>query len=284
MGMWILPLLAHLFSNTGYNIILRHTAAGNKYDPYFIAAMMSTAIAAPGAIGIFAAGIDWSLFNTRIILVFAATIASVIAFHVVNVKALEITEASVFSLLYNFRLGVTEALGIAFLGESVVKLRLAGGVLVFIAGFILSGRSVSRPAGVLFSIAAAVLISVLNAFQKYLITELGYAAYMFPSVLATAGALWLIVLLGKHPVDKAFLKSRASGMLMVFRCLSAHGFTLALSLGALLSISTYVAALTCVTTPIAAIIFLKETDNLAKKVIAGVVALAGVTLIFFAMR
>ncbi|MCL2111906.1 MAG: hypothetical protein FWH32_06630 [Clostridiales bacterium] len=280
--MWIATLLTHLFCNTGYNTVLRHAASGKKNDPIFLATLMSTAVAAPGVVGIFIADIDWSAFNAPILLMYAATLACAVLFHIINAKALEITEASVFIFLYNFRIGIAALLGVTFLGELAVPLSLAGGVLVFAAGLILVGKSTAPPTGVMFSIAAAALVAVLNAMEKYLISEIGYAAYAFPSTVITAAILWAIMLAGKRPIDKPFLKTGAFRALMVFRCLSAYGFTLSLAFGALLSVATYISALSCVTTPIAAIIFLKEKDNLVKKTIAGIVALAGVTLIFIA--
>ena len=89
----------HLFCNTGYNTVLRHAAADRRTDPIFLAAVMSTAIAAPAAIGIFIAKIDWSLYTPRILALYAASIATTLLFHIGNSKALENTEASVFSFL-----------------------------------------------------------------------------------------------------------------------------------------------------------------------------------------
>ena len=282
--MWISLLLAHLFSNTSYNVILRHAAAGKKIDPIFLAAITSTAVAAPAAVGIFVANINWSLFNTRMLSFYAVFIVTITVFHILNAKALGNTEASIFPFLYNFRIGFVTLFGIWFLSESVVPLRMAGGAFVFIAGFILVGKATATSTGVAYSISSAVTMAIVNALEKYLITQLGFAGYAFPSMLITAGLLWLMVIIGKRHIDKDFIATRECFALMVARCLSAYGFTLSLSVGALVSVATYVSALNCVTTPIAAVIFLKETSSLKKKILAGVVALAGVTLIFLAAR
>ena len=278
--MWIATLLAHLFGNTGYNTILRHAASDRKRDPLFLAAVMSMAIAAPAVVGIFIVKIDWLLFTPHNLLVYAGCIAMLMLFHFLNAKALEETEASVFAFIYNFRIGFATLFGIWFFGEGVVPIRFVGGGLVFVAGMILMGRSTASPKGIFFSILTAIAIAVLNVFEKYLIIHVGYFGYAFPSALIVMGFLWLVVLAGRRPVDKAFFKTRECGGLMVARCISAYGFTLALGFGALLSVATYISALTCVITPIAAVVFLKEKDSLKKKTIAGIVALAGVTLIF----
>lgn len=283
--MWLVFLLAHLFGTTGYNTALRHATAGKKLDPIFLSAIMSTAIAAPAIFGVCIAEIDWrAILDMRVLPFYLIVVISQLFFHIVNTNALELMEASVFSCIFNFRLGIATLFGIWFLSEPVIPLRLVGGAFVFLAGFLLMGKSTSSPKGILFSVLTAVLHATFTAFEKHLISDIGYATYVFPSSIAVCAALWTLVLVGKHPVDLSFLKSREFIPFMVFRCASAYGFTLAFNLGALLSVATYVSALSCVTTPIAAVIFLKETDALAKKILAGGVALAGVTLIFLAVR
>ena len=282
--MWILTILAHLFSNTGYSVLLRNAASVRKVDPLFLAAIMTTAIAIPAAFAIFIAKIDWSLLDLRLALMYIATIVLTLGFHMVNPKALELTEASVFAFIFNIRLGFVTLIGIFFLGEPVVGLRLVGGALVFVAGFMLAGKAVARPISVFYSILSAVISAVFTAFEKYMITEVGYATYVFPSALIIAALMWAIVLAGKRPIDKGFITSKGFGALLVFRCISAYGFTLSLILGAFFSVATYISALNCITTPIVAVLILKETDNLPKKIAAGVIALAGATLIFLANR
>ena len=279
-SVWIIPILANLVGNTGYNTILRYAASDKKIDPLFLAAIMSTAIAAPAVFGVFIARIDWSVFDTHIIIVYAITIGFILLLHIVNAKALENTEASIFSFLYNFRIGFATLLGIVFLGESLSPMNIAGGALVFVAGFFLMTKSAVSPLGVMFSIFTAGAISVLNTFEKYLIVEIGYTAYMFPSAIITACLLWIIVIGGKRPISKSFLASKEFVALSIFRSISAYGFTLALGLGALVSITTYISSFACVSIAIIGIIFLKETDALPKKILAGIIAVIGITFIF----
>lgn len=280
--MWITAILAHLFTTTGYSIILRGAASGKRTDPIFLAGVMATALAIPAVAGVAIAPPDWSLFDARSALFYAIRIVLTALFHIVNAKAMEHTEAGAFSFIYNIRLGFAALFGIWFLGEAVVPLQLAGGALVFVAGFVLTGMGAVGPKAFAYSLLTALIFATFTAFEKHLITELGYSTYMFPSALMICALTWFIVFAGKHPIDREFLKSPRLGALMVFRSISGYGFTLALAFGALLSVSTYISALSCVTTPIAALVFLKEKDNLAKKAVAGAIALAGITLIFVA--
>ena len=278
--MWIIPLFAHLIGSTGYNTLLRHAASDRKTDPLFLAAIMSTAIAVPAVFGIFIADPDWSVYSTRTILLFILSASAVLAFHIINAKALEKTEASIFSFLYNFRIGIATLLGMIVFGEILSPLTLAGGAMVFTAGFILMKRTSARPSGIFFSVASGAMIAFLNVIEKYLILQVGFAAYMFPAAIIIAVLLWILVLGTKRPVDKTFIATKGFYALAVLRGISAYGFTLSLWLGALISVSTYISSLTCVTIAITAVIFLKETDSLNKKIAAGIIALAGVTLIF----
>ena len=278
--MWIVTVLAHLFSNTGYNTILRHAVFERKIDSFFLAAVLSSGIAAPALVGIFISKINWHLFDAHIVFIYAISILATIFLHVFNAKALEITAAGVFSFLFNFRIGFVTLFGITFLGEEIVPYRIAGGALVFVAGLIIAGKSTTTLPSIFYSILAATMLATVNTTEKYLIDAIGYTTYVFPSALIICGLLWLSVFIKKTPIDKDFLKTHALKALLAFRCVSAYGFTISLGLGALISVTTYISSLNCVTTPLAAVIFLKERDNLVRKAVAGIVALSGVTLIF----
>ena len=280
--MWTITIIAHLICNTGNNIVLRYASSDRKIDTLVLAAVTSTAVAVPAVFGIFIAEIEWGAYNTQNMppYVFCTVIA--IIYYIVYAKALEKTEASIFSFIYSFRIGFATFFGIVFLGESMTPLGMMGGALIFLAGVFLIKRSVIQPAGILFSLLSALSISLINITEKHLITVMGFATFMFPWSLITAGLMWIIVLILKRPVSKLFKDIKVFIVLMTVRCISAYGFTLSLALGAFVSIATYISSLNCVTTPIAALLILKEKENLRKKLIAGATALIGITLIFLA--
>ncbi|MCL2492636.1 MAG: DMT family transporter [Clostridiales bacterium] len=280
--MWVVFIFASLLSQTGYNIFLRRAFGHKKIDPLFLAAVMATAVALPGVVGLFVAKINWAVYDWRLWLIFAASVVTAALFHIVNAKALELTEASVFSVFFNFQIGFATLIGVWLLGEPLAPLRLVGGALVFAAGLVVAQKATVNPKGAVYSILTALLIAAISAFDKYMIVHAGLAEYVFPSKLLAAGVMWAIVFFGKRPVDKEFLKSRENVFLMCFRCVAAYGLILALALGALMSVTTYISTLTCVTIPIAAFLFLKETGSLRRKIIAAIIALAGVTFIFVA--
>ena len=264
--------------------MLRHAAFGKKIDSLFLAAVLATAIALPAMPGMFIAKVDWSMLDTRQMVLFVLNIGAGTAFHVANTKALEHTEASMFAFLYNFRIGIVTVMSILFLAETMQPLRIAGGALVFVAGFFIIGSAGAGRKGVFWSVLTAACISVMNLIEKTLISEIGWASFTFPTVLINMGILWLVVFAGRRPVSKELFLERSTVGLLIFRCISAHGFMLSLALGSLVSVATYVSALTCITTSVAGVIFLRERDSLAKKAIAGAIAFAGITLIYLGMR
>jgi drug/metabolite transporter (DMT)-like permease len=282
--MWVILLLVHLFANTGYNAVLRHAASDRKTDSLLLAAVMSTAIAVPASIGIAIKGIDFSSFDIHTAWGFAGLVAATLAFHILNAKALEHTEASVFTFLYNLRIAVASLLGILLFDEQINVLRLSGGALVFLAGFLIIGKVRANRKGVVLSVSTAVGIATVNMFEKWLIGEVGFTNTIFPSAVLISVILWASVLLRRTPISKSTLVNRSIIGLMPLRCASAYGFTLALSFGAMLSVSTYISSMSVITTSVAGILFLRERDLLVNKITAAAVALAGITLIFIANR
>ena len=281
--MWVVFIVASLISQTGYSILLRRAFGNKKIDPFFIAAVMATAVGMPGLIGLFVIHIDWSVYDTRLWLILAGSIGAAILFHLFNSKALELTEASVFSVYFNFQIGFATFVGVVFLGEPLAALRLVGGALVFAAGLVIAGKATASPKGIVFSILTALMIAVITAFDKYMIDAVGIPAYAFPSKIIAAAVMWVIIFSGRRQtIDKEFLKTRENIYIMCFRCVAAYGIMIALALGALMSVTTYISTLTCVTIPIAAFLILKETGSLRRKILASAIALAGVTFIFIA--
>ena len=69
---------------------------------------------------------------------------------------------------------------------------------------------------------------------------------------------------------------------MIFRAMSAYGFILAFSAGAILSISTYISSLSVIIIVLLGIWLLGENDYLKQKLIATALAFAGLTVILIA--
>lgn len=281
--MWLFFLSLHLIGFSGYNLVLRKSLL-NNFDRWMLATVMQTAIAIPAFILLLVAHPHISSYNVTNIGLLALIIPLTIALHITNVKSLQYLEASVYSVLYNLRILFTTVLGILFLNEKIIPLQIAGGMLIFLAILTVrqkGSRSLTRR-GLEWGIAASVVISVLNLFEKELINRAGYIAYVVPAMLTSVVIMWAILFIRKTDISLKPFKNPQIQLLMVFRMISAYGFGLAFYYGGKLSVSTYVSSLGVILIVILGIVLLDEKDYLKQKIIATCMAVAGLTCILLA--
>jgi drug/metabolite transporter (DMT)-like permease len=136
--------------------------------------------------------------------------------------------------------------------------------------------------GIGWGILAGLTISTLNLFEKILIDLISYLPYAILVMILAAVFMWAVLLFRKQSIPFTFFYKKQTLGLMVLRSLSAYGFTLALFLGAKLSVATYFSSLNVITTVIFGIILLKEKEHLKAKLIATVLAVIGLSLILLA--
>lgn len=282
--MWIFFLLIHLAGLVCYNIVLRHSLV-KKSNPIHLATIMQTAIAVPAVIALFFYQPDINIYGIGQIMSVLLISTLVVALHLTNVYALRYLEAGVFSILYNIRIIITTVLGVVFLGEKIIPLQIIGGVFIFLSIIAVrqKGKKSSTAVGVMWGLAASLVISFLNLFEKQLISDIGYMEYAIPVMILSSLMLWGVMAVSvKEPLKPAhFLRKDMLG-LMFFRVLSAYGFTLAFYAGGLLSVSSYISSLGAVLIVIVGMLVLKESDYAKQKMIAICMAALGVTAIFLA--
>ena len=281
--MWLLLLSLHLVGFVGYNLLLRRSLK-KDIDPWTLATAMATGIALPMLGIMLIYPVDMAVYTPELLLLLGAAVLLGIALHTTNVRALQHLEAGTYSILFNLRIIFTTVLGVVFLGESIVPLRILGGVLIFLAVLTVKqgGDRGITARGVQWGLAASVVISVLNMTEKHLIGVLGYLSYAAPAMLISAVLMWVVLLARKAPVDFSIFRDRHVGGLMAFRALSAYGLTLAFFVGGLLSVSTYISSLGVVAIVILGALFLNEKEHLTRKLLAAGVAVLGLTAILIA--
>ncbi len=281
--MWLALLGFHLVGSVGFNLILRKSVVA-KIDQFSLATIMQTGIAIPTLILVVAHPPAISTFVGLDYLWLACAIGFGVALQVVNVKALQYLEASVFSILYNLRLIITTALGILCLGENVVWLRIAGGILILLAIFIVKqqGSHALRVQGIAWGITAAVVLSFLNLFEKLLVNSIGFLNYFPIMILGSAVIMWAYLVLKKRNFDHSLLGRPPMIQLMVLRAMSSYGFSGALGTGALLSVANYISGMSVIFIVLLGAILLNERDYLGRKVVATVVAVLGLTIVLVA--
>ncbi|OGK31620.1 hypothetical protein A3F29_00010 [Candidatus Roizmanbacteria bacterium RIFCSPHIGHO2_12_FULL_33_9] len=281
--MWLAFLALNIIGLTTYNLILRKSLL-EKIDSFTLATIMQTGIAIPMFFVLPFYFPDLSVYTPKLLIVVMAIVLLIVTLHISNVKSLQYLEASVYSVLYNLRLVLSTILGILFLAEDIIPLQIVGGLLIFLAIFIMKqkGKKELTIKGILWGIGAALSVSALSVFEKTLINEVGYLDYAFPTMLGTAIIMWIILLSRKHKVNFQIYKSKKILSLMGFRALSAYSFTLAFYTGAKISVANYLSGLSVILIVVLGIIILKERDYLGRKIFATLIAVLGLTAILIA--
>jgi drug/metabolite transporter (DMT)-like permease len=222
-------------------------------------------------------------FTGTVYLLLLCSISLAIALQMLNVKALQYLEASVFAVLYNLRIIFATVLGIIFLGEQFVWLRALGGLCILLAIFIVrqKGKQSVWTKGVEWGITAALVISLLSVVEKELIKQVGFMAYFSLEQGIAAVIMWAYLLRRNRDFEWSILAQPRMVQLMSLRALSAFGFSGALAAGAMVGVASYISGLNVIFMVILGAIWLDEKDYMKRKIWAAAVAVLGLTFIFF---
>lgn len=278
--MWLLLLFIHVLGLTGFNLILRKSVL-DKIDRFTLAVIMQTGLAIPAVFIVIVRPPDFSIYDAGNYIFLGLIILFNIGLHVSNVKSLQYLEAGVYSIIYNLRLLIVTVLGILFLHEDVIWMRIFGGILIFLAILIVKQKSSRfvRVKGTEWALAAALIISFLNITEKAVINDIGLLNYFPVAMIAT----WLIMfgyllLSGRHIKSSILLKPRIF-QLMALRAVSGYAFTGALAAGALVSVANYISGMSVILMVVLGALLLKEREYILRKAIATGVAVLGLTII-----
>lgn len=277
--MWYLYMVMHLVGLVGYSLLLRKSLVA-KAGRWTQATIMQTAIAMPIFILAFFVRPDLVSFTQSQWLLAIAITTFTILLHFTNVMAVARLEAGTYSILYNTRLFFVTILGILFLGEKVVPLQIIGGLLIFLAAFVIRQRGSKHLTriGILWGVAAALSISILNIFEKKLVLEVGFFNDMFAVSLLATPIMWGVLLARGSRIPLAYFRQAETWAFMGLRAISAYGFILAFSVG-LLSVTSYISGLSVVIIMVLGALWLGERDHPREKIQATALAVAGLTAI-----
>lgn len=281
--MWLTLLVFHLIGLVGFNLILRQSVLG-RADRFTLSTIAQTGIAIPAVVLLLAAPPHLNNFSVRDFWYLGWAVILTIGLQTTNVKALQYLEASVFSVIYNLRILLTTILGILFLSEKIIWLRIAGGVLILLAILIVKQRGSQsvRAKGLAWGFIAALVVSFLNLTEKLLIIHIGFLNY-FPLVsVLCAVIMWAYVLARRPNFEVGLLRQPKMIKLMSLRAMSAYGFSGALAAGALIDVANYISAMSVILMMLLGVILLGEKDFLRRKIIATAVAITGLTVVLIA--
>jgi len=278
--MWLALLFVHVFGLAGFNLTLRKSLLG-KTDPFTLATIMQTSIAIPAVFLIIYRPMTFGVYQPRYVLGFVVELVLTVGLMVSNVKSLQYLEASVYPMLYNLRILITTVLGVLFLNESMVWLRIFGGLLILLSIFIVrqTGGWSLKSKGVAWGLTAAFVISFLNLNEKIMIANVGLFNYYPEAMLITAIIMWAYLLSRKKGLDSSILLRPETAQLMVLRAISGYAFIAAFVAGALLDVATYISAMSVIVMVVLGVLLLGEHDYLRRKAIATAVAVTGLTIV-----
>jgi drug/metabolite transporter (DMT)-like permease len=276
---WFLLLSMHLLGLVGYTLLLRKSALATT-NKYALAAMMQTFIFLPSLVFLFMGKVNFRLgLNEYIYLVGSSFMIS--GLHITTIKALQNTEASIFTIIYNLRLLLTTILGFVFLNERPPLLQIVGGMIIFASILLLNIHRNKAYKNAVFSYAiiATLWMSFHAVLEKYNVVHAGFESYMFIGGVGASCMLWAIAFrngariktIGSH-LDKGSL------LLFLFRFMSAWAYVYALKLGSL-AVTNYVSGMSVALIVLFGVLFLKERNYIRQKIFAVSVAFVGLTII-----
>lgn len=117
--------------------------------------------------------------------------------------------------------------------------------------------------------------------EKIIVTHINFFDYFPLMSVITTLLMWAYLAGRRQRFDRALFLRPQTAELMVFRSLSAYGFTGALAAGAVISVANYISAMSVIVMVVLGVLLLGERDYLRRKVMATGVAVTGLTIILF---
>lgn len=279
--MWLIFIAVHLVGLVGYNIMLRRSAVMKSADNMLLSTMMQTGIAVPAFAFLILQPPDWRAYDLVSGLTVGVVALMTIMLHYTNVQALHYLQVGVYSVIYNLRIVFVTIIGISFLSEEFVPLRILGGLAIFGAIFIVKqkgDKSLTRK-GIEWGLAASITISIISSLEKHLISTIGYVEYFVPAMILAAIIMWAHLLFRKRKIEYGVFLHKDTVSLMFLRAISAYGAQLALVAGALVSVMNYFSSLSVILMVVLGAVLLGERDYLGRKLLAVAISIVGVTII-----
>lgn len=218
------------------------------------------------------------LWPNLLAMIFLYAIAGIFSF-----KSIHFIEASEFTIVYSARSLWAIFTAVLFLSEHFLLLQFIGIFLVLVSIVMVSykERKFVINKGTWWGLVAACATGIAFVNDAYILRTSSVISYEFLAFLLPALAIWLF-----NPKSTKHMKKFFHGPTLfktfLFALLYAIGafaiytaYTVARNAAELMAVSQ----LSTIITVLLAIVFLKESSNLFKKLIAAAIAFAGVVLI-----
>lgn len=213
-----------------------------------------------------------------VLMIFCYSTATILVF-----KSLALIEASEFTVLFVTRGFWTVLTAVVFLGEAFSIIQILGAILIGAAVVLVSykAKKFTLNRGSVYAIVAAILFGIGFTNDAFLVRRFDAASYeavafVLPGIVLLAvyakSIKKMASLFVPHILLKLFLLCTIYATAAVTVVLAYQAGRNAAQLGALSQTTT-------ILTVLFAVIFLKETSNLWKKIIGAVLAFVGIVLI-----
>lgn len=190
-------------------------------------------------------------------------------------KALKLTEASEFTIIFASRVFWTVAGAVLILGESFSSRQFLGTLLMLTGIGLVSLRNsqLKLGKGSLFSLLAGASFGLAVVNDSFIIRNFDVPSYLTIAFILPAMAIWL---LNPRPLGKI---SPKLGLLGIFYAVSAVTFFLAYQVGRNASQIAPLSQTSTILVVILAVIFLRERALLGRKILGAILSFLGVILL-----
>lgn len=198
-------------------------------------------------------------------------------------KSVQLIEASEFTVLYTTRSLWSIFVAALFLGEHFLPIQFIGTFLIFFSVILVNFKEKKFVfnKGLLFAILGAAAIGIAFINDAYIVRNADIGSYETIAFFLPAFLLLLLYPKSVKHVKKFFHFSTFLKMLTFSFLYAIGAFTLygAYRVSYSASMLSAISQLITIVTVLLAIIFLKETSEMLKKIVAAIIAFAGVVLI-----
>lgn len=205
-------------------------------------------------------------------------------FNLLTFNAIKITEASLFTIVLSSRVFFTIIASSFFLNQSLSGMQFVGAGCIFL-GIIIANitrkKKFTFGKGEVLALGAAIVFGLANTNDKYILSHVALYPYIAFNFLAPA--VGLVVIFPKEvPYMKQFFQKNVFiklTTLSIIYALSSIAFFAGLQLSSNVSQFITLNLLTVIVTVILAVIFLKEHNDVWKKILGAIVAFVGLLLL-----
>lgn len=198
-------------------------------------------------------------------------------------KALQLTEASVFTILFNSRVIITVLLAVIFLNNPFTLRQIMGTFLILASVFLVSFKkqSLQFKTGEIFSLLAGVFLAVGVINDSIILKKFDVATYSALGFIAPGFFIWIINPKSTNkilrlPKNKIFPKI---GLMSLIYGVGYLSYNFAFFTGQNAAKIAAIFPITAVLTVLLSVLLLKERSNLLKKFIAVIISFVGVLLV-----